>query len=416
MLARIALAQFLAMTLWFSATAAGPAIATEFALSRSATAWLTMAVQAGFVLGTLTSGVLNLADVLNARRLFVIGCASGAAVNALIPFASAPGIIIALRAVTGFALACVYPPGLKIAAGWFLDRRGTALGIVVGALTLGSAFPHLLASGAQAVAWRDVIWISSLLAIAGGTVVWLAVEDGPYVSATTPFDPHAVVEVVRNRAVRLATLGYLGHMWELYAMWTWISAFVNAAVVVKSGADQSRIGSMVAFTAISSGAVGCVAAGRWADVFGKARIARLALLASATCSAIAGFFFTAPTAILFLFAAIWGFAVVADSAQFSALVSEHSGRTHVGTALTLQTSVGFLLTIASIRLVPWFAGFAGWQWAFVMLAPGPVLGAVAMTPLIELGQPSPRRSGLLENPESLVENQSPRFKDSEIRD
>ena len=377
MLARVALAQFLGMTLWFSATAAAPAIAAEFVLSRSATAWLTMAVQAGFVLGTLTSGLLNLADVLNARRLFAAGCAVGAAANALIPFASAPAVIIALRGLTGFALACVYPPGLKIAAGWFLDRRGTALGIVVGALTIGSAFPHLLAWGARAVAWRDLMWISSLLAIAGGCVVWLAVEDGPYVSATTPFDPRAVVEVARNREVRLATLGYIGHMWELYAMWTWIPAFANAAMLARAGAD-SRAGSLLAFAAISSGAVGCVAAGRWADTFGKARIARLALVASAVCSAVAGFFFTAPTAILFLFAAVWGVAIVADSAQFSALVSEHSGRTHVGTALTLQTSVGFLLTMASIRLLPWFAGLVGWRWTFLMLVPGPVAGAVAM--------------------------------------
>jgi len=165
-------------------------------------------------------------------------------------------------------------------------------------------------------------------------------------------------------------------MWELYAMWTWISVFGNAARLARFGVE-SHIGSLIAFAAISSGAVGCVVAGRWADTFGKARIARLALLASATCSAIAGFFFTAPMAILFLFAAIWGFAIVADSAQFSALVSEHSGRTDVGTALTLQTSVGFLLTMASIRLLPWFAGLVGWRWAFLMLVPGPVLGAMS---------------------------------------
>jgi len=379
MLARVALGQFLGMTLWFSATAAGPAIAAEFLLNRSTTAWLTMAVQAGFVVGTLTSGLLNLADVLNARSLFAIGCIVGATANAIIPFAPTPATIIALRVVTGFALACVYPPGLKIAAGWFLDRRGTALGIVVGALTIGSAFPHLLAWGAQAVSWRDLIWVSSLLAIAGGGVMWLAVEDGPFVSATAPFDPRAVTEIARNRGVRLATLGYLGHMWELYAMWTWIAAFANAAMLDRAGG--SRTGSLIAFAAIASGSIGCVAAGRWADAFGKARVARLALIASATCSAVAGLFFGAPAPLLLMFAAVWGFAIVADSAQFSALVSEHSARPHVGTALTLQTSVGFLLTIASIRLLPWFAGLVGWQWAFLMLVPGPVLGAVAMTRL-----------------------------------
>jgi MFS family permease len=159
-------------------------------------------------------------------------------------------------------------------------------------------------------------------------------------------------------------------------MWTWIAAFANAAMLDRAGG--SRTGSLIAFAAIASGSIGCVAAGRWADAFGKARVARLALIASATCSAVAGLFFGAPAPLLLMFAAVWGFAIVADSAQFSALVSEHSARPHVGTALTLQTSVGFLLTIASIRLLPWFAGLVGWQWAFLMLVPGPVLGAVAM--------------------------------------
>ena len=386
MLVRVAAAQFLGMTLWFSATAAGPAIATELSLTRSATAWLTMAVQAGFVAGTLLSGLLNLADVLNARRLFALGCAVGAAANASITFASAPALIIALRAVTGAALACVYPPGLKIAAGWFLDRRGTALGIVVGALTIGSAFPHLLAWGTDALAWRGLMWTSSALAIAGGFVVWLAVDDGPYVSASSPFNPRAVLEIARNTGVRVATLGYLGHMWELYAMWTWIPAFAAASMAAR-GSSQGRDGSLVAFAAIASGAVGCVAAGRWADALGKARIARLAMLTSATCAASAGFVFGAPVPVLFLFAVVWGFSVVADSAQFSALVSEYSARTHVGTALTLQTCLGFLLTMASIRLLPWFAAAAGWQWAFLLLVPGPLAGAAAMRRLMAAESP-----------------------------
>jgi MFS family permease len=383
MLARVALAQFLGMTLWFSATAAAPAITSEFQLTRSTSAWLTMAVQAGFVVGTLLSSVLNLADVVNARRLFAAGCVVGAAANWTIAFASAPAGIIALRALTGVALACVYPPGMKIAAGWFKDRRGTALGIVVGALTVGSAFPHLLAWGAQTIAWRVLMGISSGLALAGGGVVWLAVDDGPYVSATAPFDPHAVLDVARNKGVRLSTLGYLGHMWELYAMWTWISTFAAASLIARSGME-TRAGSLVAFAAIASGAVGCVAAGTWADAFGKARIARLALITSAACSATAGFFFGSPAPVLFTFAVVWGVSIIADSAQFSALVSEYSPRTQVGTALTLQTCVGFLLTIASIRLLPWVASIIGWQWTFLALVPGPVLGAVAMSRLVTI--------------------------------
>src|SRR3954468_2840368 len=394
MLARVALGQFLAMTLWFSATAAAPAIAREFLLTRSTTAWLTMAVQAGFVAGTLLSRPMNLADVLNARRLFALGCVAGAAANTFIPSASTPTMIILLRASTGVALACVYPPGMKIAAGWYQARRGTALGIIVGALTIGSAFPHLLAWGAHAVPWRGLMWIASALAVLGGSIVWATVEDGPYVSTTAPFDPRAVFEIVRNRGARLSTLGYLGHMWELYAMWTWIPAFAAASVLARTGRESS-VGSLVAFTAIASGAIGCVAAGLWADAFGKARVARLAVVASAACAATTWMIFGAALAVLFLFAAVWGFSVVADSAQFSALVSEYTPRTHVGTALTLQTSIGFLLTMASIRLLPWVASLVGWKWTFLVLVPGPVLGALAMSRLMYREQPASISPGSL---------------------
>jgi MFS family permease len=389
MLACVAIAQFLGMTLWFSATAASPAIAAEFRLTRATTAWLTMAVQAGFVIGTLLSSVFNLADVLNARRLFAAGCLAGAAANAIIPSAPTAPTIIVLRGITGMALACVYPPGMKIAAGWFKDRRGTALGIVVGALTIGSAFPHLLAWRAHAVPWRTLMWISSFLAVIGGCIVATMVDDGPYVTATAPFDRRAVLDVARNAGVRLSTLGYLGHMWELYAMWTWIPAFATASFAARSNVEGSS-GSLVAFAAIASGAIGCVAAGLWGDTFGKARIARLALLTSAACAATSWLVFGAPVAVLLVFVVIWGFSVVADSAQFSALVSEYSPRTHVGTALTLQTSIGFLLTIASIRLLPWVASVVGWRWTFLVLVPGPVLGAAAMSTLMHRSSPASR--------------------------
>lgn len=377
MLALVAVGQFLGMTLWFSATAAAPAIASELRLSASGTAWLTMAVQAGFVAGTLVSAIFTLADVLNPRRLFALGCVIGAAANAAIPFAASGTTVIVLRACTGIALACVYPPGLKIAAGWFLERRGTALGILVGALTIGSAFPHLLAWGAQSVPWRVLMWVSSTLALTGGAVVFTAVKDGPYVTASAPFDPHAVRDVLRSRGVRLATLGYLGHMWELYAMWGWISAYAAASLALR-GNTMPRLGSLVAFITIASGAVGCVMAGRWADDWGKARVAGFSMVASAACATASAVIFGAPLPVLLLFAIVWGFSVVADSAQFSALVSEYSPRTHVGTALTLQTCAGFLLTMASLRLLPVVAAAAGWRWAFLILVPGPVLGAFAM--------------------------------------
>jgi MFS family permease len=380
MLWRIAIAQFLGLTLWFSATAAAPAIAADFALTAGTTAWLTMAVQAGFVVGTLASALLNLSDVLNARRLFATGCVAGAVANAALAYAGSIDAIVALRFLTGMALACVYPPGMKIAAGWFLERRGWALGVVVGALTIGSAFPHLLVWITVDVPWRALIWASSACAIAGAVVVALTVADGPHVTMTAPFDRHAISRVLRSRGVRLATLGYLGHMWELYAMWAWIAAYARDSLLA-SGTSSRRTASLIAFVAIASGAAGCILAGRWADRWGKARVARAAMIASGICSLAAAVVYGQPLLWLFALAVIWGFTVVADSAQFSALVSEHSPPTLVGTALTLQTCVGFLLTTVSMRAVPAVADALGWRWTFLLLVPGPFLGAWAMAGL-----------------------------------
>src|SRR5436189_397111 len=211
MLLLVAVAEILGMTLWFSATAAAPQLAAEFALDAGWRAWLTMAVQAGFVAGTLITAVTNMADAISARRLFAAGCLAGAACNAAIVAAPSIGAILVLRFCTGAALAWVYPPGMKIAAGWFRERRGTALGIVVGAVGLGSAFPHLLAWLGAGVPWRTLIRISSSLALVGAVIVVYLVEDGPYVSASAPFDRHALRVVLSNRGTRLAMLGYLGH-------------------------------------------------------------------------------------------------------------------------------------------------------------------------------------------------------------
>jgi MFS family permease len=380
---------FLGMTLWFSATAATAAIVAEFHLSAAATAWLTMGVQGGFVAGTLVSAILNLPDVVHPRRLFAFGCVAGAAANAAFIRAGAggdPTLLIALRIATGVALAWVYPPGMKVAAGWFERQRGAALGVLIGALTIGSAFPHLLATASAHVPWRTLMLSASGLALAGGAIVLVAVGDGPYVSTSAPFDPRAIVRVFAYRPARLATLGYLGHMWELYAVWTWMAAFAAASLHAAHNDNvppSSQAGSALAFLTIASGAAGSAVAGLFADRIGKARIASWAMLVSGTCAALAGLVFAVSPVALIALAVVWGVAVVADSAQLSALVAEHSPRDHVGTALTMQTCSGFLLTMVSIRLVPAVARGIGWQWAFLCLVPGPLLGAWALRGLVE---------------------------------
>jgi MFS family permease len=380
-LAWLSLAMFLGMTLWFSATAANAPIVAEFRLTPGQTAWLTMAVQGGFVIGTLISAALNLPDVLSARRLFSVGCVAGALANAALVIAPGAGTLIALRVATGAALAWVYPPGMKVAAGWFDERRGMALGVLIGALTVGSAFPHLLAAASATVPWRTLMVIASALAVLGGLLILVFVGDGPYVTQSDRFDPRAVLRVFADHHTRLATFGYLGQMWELYAVWTWIAVFATAAITGTSGA--SIVGSAVAFVTIASGAIGSAAAGALADRVGKARIAAWAMVASGACCAAAGFIYRGPLALLIAFAVVWGVSVAADSAQLSALVAQYSPRDHVGTALTIQTCVGFLLTMASIRLLPIVAQSIGWQWIFLCLAPGPFLGALALRGLRE---------------------------------
>ncbi|HEX9486732.1 MAG TPA: MFS transporter [Gemmatimonadales bacterium] len=267
-LAWLSLAMFLGMTLWFSATAANAPIVAELHLSSAETAWLTMAVQGGFVIGTLLSALLNLPDIVNPRRLFAAGCVVAAAANAALVRADGVVMLVALRLVTGAALAWVYPPGMKVAAGWFDERRGAALGVLIGALTVGSAFPHLLASASATIPWRTLMLAASALALLGGALVVIAVGDGPYVASSARFDPAAVARVFADRRTRLATLGYLGHMWELYAVWTWIAVFASASLGFAAGTTPSSpVGSAVAFTTIGSSRIDAIVSRNPAQVW-----------------------------------------------------------------------------------------------------------------------------------------------------
>lgn len=371
----LCLAELLGMSLWFSASSVAPAIRAEWGLSASAAGWLTLAVQAGFVAGTLLSAIFNLPDVLRAPRLVAAAALLGAAANAAFAlFARDAGVALFLRFATGLFLAGVYPPGMKIIASWFRQGRGLALGALIGALTLGKASPYLLnAFGGEG--WRSKLLIVSLLAAIGGLIV-LLVGEGPFAAGTAPFDARQAALVFRQRGVRLASLGYLGHMWELYAMWTWAPVMIRASLDLR-GASPA-LAEAASFLVIGSGAVGCIAAGFLADRAGRTLVASAAMGVSGACCLAVGFLFGGSPLLLLALAVVWGMTVVADSAQFSACVTELADPRYLGTALTMQTCVGFLLTTASIQLIPVLAGGAGWRYAFAILAPGPLLGAIAM--------------------------------------
>jgi MFS family permease len=377
MLGWLAAAELLGMSLWFSATAVTPSLVQAFHLSAGESAWLTMAVQGGFVLGTLATAIANLADVVTARRLMGAGCVAGALANAAALVVGSPQALIVTRVLTGVALAWVYPPAMKLVAGWFRRHRGVALGVLVGALTLGKATPHLLTAlfGGD---WRTAMTFTSALALGGAVVALGVVRDGPLAVTAARFDLGAIRRIVAVREVRLVTLGYLGHMWELYAMWAWVAAFAAASLAASGVRDVARPAALVAFIAIGTGALGCVLAGRLADLVGRARIARASMVVSAACALGTALVYGRHPAWLVLLVAVWGFSVVADSAQFSALVSEHAPPAAVGTALTLQTSLGFLLTMVTIDVLPRVADAAGWQWACLLLALGPIGGTLAM--------------------------------------
>ena len=384
-LALLSLSVLMGMSLWFAGSAVAGQLRDAWALSTSEAAWLTTIVQLGFVAGTACAAVLNLADVVPAHRFFACAAVLGAIANAAV--VTAPGYASALvyRFFTGFFLAGVYPPAMKMISTWFRSQRGLAIGTIVGALTVGKALPYLV-QAFPGTGLRPVLLTASAGALLAALLVGLGYRDGPY-----PFPPRAfswalVATVVRQRRWRLATGGYLGHMWELYAFWTWIPAFLGASIAARDGgadlgADIPLV-SAIAFATIAVGGVSCVWGGIAADRRGREWLVTVAMAASGTCALLIGMFFGKSPWLIAAIALVWGFFVIADSAQFSALVTESVPAHAVGTALTVQTSIGFLLTMGSIQLVPMLAGTIGWRWAFPVLAIGPALGIASIRRLV----------------------------------
>jgi MFS family permease len=376
----LGLATLLAMTTWFSATAVVPQLREDWQLSEAEVIGLTLAVQIGFVVGAVIAALTNLADLVQPSRLILYGATGAALANGLLLLAPGPGMAIPLRLLTGVFLAGVYPPALKQMATWFRKGRGTALGLMVGALTLGSALPHLV-NGLGGADWRFVIAATSVLTFLGGVIAAARVPDGPFPFPRAKFDPRQAGMVVRDRGVRLASLGYFGHMWELYAMWAWFAIFLANTLAQEGVADSNTVAAIATFFIIGSGALGCWGGGVLGDHWGRTRSTMLAMALSGTAAVLVGLLRGGPLWLLLLVSVIWGITVIADSAQFSTIVTEVADQRYVGTALTLQLAAGFILTGLTIVLVPLARDAYTWQWAFAILAPGPFLGIWAMNRL-----------------------------------
>lgn len=383
-LATLSLAVVAALSLWFVSAAVLPEMRAEAALSPMRQALLSSGVQIGFVAGALASAVLGLPDRLHPGRLFALCAALAAAANALLAILPPGGAgAIAARVATGVLLAGVYPVGLKIAVGWGLRDRGFLVGLLVGAVTIGSALPHLFAVGGGG-AWRATVVAASLAALAGAGLA-LLVRLGPHHAAASRFDPRALAIAWSDRRIRLAYLGYLGHMWELYAMWSWAGAALAAAFAAElAGGAAIALSRWLTFAAIALGGLGCIVGGIVADRIGKDTVAILALAGSLAGALAAAALFEAPVPLVAAAFLLWGLAIAPDSPQFSALVADYAPPAQAGSLLTLQTALGFALTFVTVQATPVLAEWIGWRETLLVLALGPACGLLAMVRLRRL--------------------------------
>ncbi len=373
----VSLAVLLAGSVWFSGTALVPPLRAAWGLSDVQAAWLTISVQLGFIVGTFLYAALNLADVFNARRVFLVSALVACAFNCAFAWASG-GLASALvfRFLSGVTMAGIYPVGMKIVASWFSTGLGWRLGVLVGALAMGKATPYLVHGLAGDADWRLLATTASAAALLGGLLV-MSLGDGPYLTHRAPFDAAAALRVFARPAFRYSALGYFGHMWELYAVWGLIEFYLHDRFAAGGGPWADAV-PFLAFLTVGIGTAGCLGGGWISRTLGERRVALGALLASGVLCLASGWAYRLPGPLLVAYLLAWGIFVIADSPQFSALAARHCPPEYTGTALTVQNGIGFLVTVGSLQLLPALAAVIGWQWAFVALAPGPLFGAWAM--------------------------------------
>ena len=380
----VTVATFLSLSVWFSTNAVATALETDKSIGESSMAVLTIAVQIGFVFGTLFISFTNLSDLINARTLFTVSSILAAITNFLVVPLDSPEALIVTRFATGAFLGGVYPMGMKVLSGWYVSGRGFAIGTLVGAVTLGSGTPHILMS-VFSENWQMVILVSSILAITGGVILKVFVGDGPHDVVGAKFNPRYLISALSERGPRLALIGYLGHQWELYAMWAWIGSFMLYVLEERPlFGDGIQLASVITFLVFAVGAVASSLAGAWSEKIGRTAVAIIAMVISGCVALFVGFIPVEWSVLIVIFVLIWGASVIADSAQFSTAITELSDPVYRGTMLTFQTGVGFALTAISIWLLPVVKDLSGWGWAFAILALGPVVGITAMLRLRSL--------------------------------
>jgi predicted MFS family arabinose efflux permease len=378
----IVFSQFAVTSLWFAGNAIVGDLQSAMNVGIEETGIVTSAIQLGFISGTLIFALVSISDRYSARKLFFICSVLGSVSNLLIYFIAYDLFsLLVLRFITGFFLTGIYPVGMKIAAGWYKEKLGNAIGLLVGSLVLGTSFPHLIKSFGGSLPWEQVIFIISVFSLAGGVLMYLFVPDGPHISSGTKFNPKAILTIFKYKELRSSALGYFGHMWELYTFWAFIPLIL--LYYIKLNPVELNI-SFWAFLIIASGSVGCIVGGVISQKVGSAKVAFIQLALSGICCLISPLMFYTSAPIFLTFLIFWGIVVVGDSPQYSAIIALSAPSELVGSGLTLVNSIGFAITILSLWIVSQIAGIVELSFVLIFLALGPIAGLISMKPLLSI--------------------------------